>query len=177
MASTKEDPGGTRKYQLYYKRSNLSNLPSLLLAQSVAPKTEGSGATTGLPAIQPKPQSSGLQEEQLDLVHWTVAQHSNDPTFVERYLERFPKGAFANLARERLVELSRSMPQRILKTPEVTPLNAAEVKEVAERQIELIYWSRIYYSGNPEFFHEYLLRYPKGLFTEVAKQRLAEWSD
>jgi hypothetical protein len=142
-------------------------------AQAASPPQTGHGPAAA-PQAQDEPQSHP-DERALDLTYWGVVQHTSDPARIERYLERFPKGAFASLASKRLAELAQGSKETGANVPQAAPSqDATAPNQAAARQLECAYWVEIYYSGDPRLFRGYLHRYPNGLFVDIAKQRLAE---
>ncbi len=95
-------------------------------------------------------------ETALELAFWTSVQASDDPLEYKAYLERYPEGTFATLARARLD--SRS-------TPTVAP---------EDRQVELAFWDTVKGSDNPAMLRAYLDRFPDGEFRVLAELRLTE---
>ena len=68
----------------------------------------------------PAPAATPGQDRTLDVAYWSSAQASNDCDSVRAYIQRFPDGAFidlAKLAERRLCPLAR----RVTATPEPTP--------------------------------------------------------
>jgi adenylate cyclase len=80
------------------------------------------------------------------------------------YLQRFPEGEFAEIARDRITALSQAPPQ----TPQVV---APAVDATA---VELSFWESLRVSDNPDMYEAYLEKYPNGEFVPLAKVRLEE---
>jgi hypothetical protein len=53
-------------------------------------------------------------EQQAELAFWSVVRESNDRTVVQTYLDRYPQGAFADVARALIAKLRREEEQRAL---------------------------------------------------------------
>jgi uncharacterized caspase-like protein len=62
------------------------------------------------PAMQSPPTPS--YEQQAELSHWSAVSNSNDRGVVQTYLDRYPHGAFADLARALIAKLQREEEQR-----------------------------------------------------------------
>lgn len=73
------------------------------------------------------------------------------------YLERYPAGTFAALARSRL-ESNRE----------------SDASNPQQQVVELTYWESVKDSDNPEMIEAYLEKYPTGEFQDLACIRLKE---
>lgn len=95
----------------------------------------------------------------VDLALWQAASSSDRVQEYLVYLERFPEGEFAALARERIATLS----------------DAAEPADLAtETAVELTFWESVKGSSNPALYEAYLAKYPDGEFVLIAKAMLEE---
>jgi len=56
--------------------------------------------------VQPEPAPSGAELVAVELAFWDSVKDSENPAMYEAYLEKYPEGAFAELAKTRLDELS-----------------------------------------------------------------------
>jgi len=92
----------------------------------------------------------------VELAFWEAAKDSGSHIELEAYLERYPEGAFVDLAKARLEGL-RDPP---------ADLDAANA-EVSEA--ELTFWNSIKDCGNPDMFRAYLNKYPEGIYAELAQ--------
>ena len=101
----------------------------------------------------------------LDLAMWETVSDSGDVEGFLHYLQRFPEGEFAEIARDRITALSQAPPP----TPEVV---APAVD--ADTAVELSFWESVRASDNPDMYEAYLEKYPNGEFVPLAKVRLAE---
>jgi peptidoglycan hydrolase-like protein with peptidoglycan-binding domain len=97
------------------------------------------------------------QEEQdrLDAEYWRETGRGDTEAGTRAYLERFPDGLFADVARERL---------------EVYEADRREAAEAAERD----YWEDVQAADTPAAYRNYLENYPDGAFAEDARGRLGE---
>lgn len=59
------------------------------------------------PAAKPKPTAAPRDDERTEALFWESVRDSDNPADLEAYLARYPDGAFAVLARNRLAALSR----------------------------------------------------------------------
>lgn len=94
----------------------------------------------------------------VELAFWQSVQASNDQAEYEAYLERYPEGAFASLARARLEPPSPEAP--------AAPAEAGD--------LELAFWSSVDGSDNPAMYEAYLKQFPEGGFKMLAEIKLAE---
>ena len=92
----------------------------------------------------------------VELAFWEAAKDSGSHIELEFYLERYPDGAFADLAQARLDGLRN--PSTDLAAPNTEASEA-----------ELTFWNSIKDSGNPDMFRAYLNKYPDGVYAELAQ--------
>ena len=98
-------------------------------------------------------------QEAIELEFWQSVQASGDPVEYAAYLERFPEGIFAPLARERL-----SRPVSVERP----------VAEPDASAVELAFWDSVKSSDNPAMLQAYLDKFPDGTFGALAEIRLVE---
>jgi len=126
--------------------------PTETVTAAVAAPEAGGSATTEA-ADDP---AEGDDEAAIELAFWdTVKDSEASPDFIA-YLERFPTGNFAALARTRLIGLTA----------------AAEAEGDEEVKLEIAYWESVKDSDDPAMFRAYLGRYAEGNFKELAEARL-----
>ncbi len=83
-----------------------------------------------------------------EVAFWESIRDDGDGTELRLYLERYPDGALAELARTRL--------ERNLILPE-------------DPAVELSFWESVRDSGNPAMIKAYIERYPEGKFASLAQ--------
>lgn len=103
-------------------------------------------------------------EAALELAFWESIKEGAAAE-LESYLERFPEGTFAALARTRLGALALS--------PEPAPEAAQDAELSADREagMELAFWESVE-DGGPAELQTYLAKYPAGNFAALAEARL-----
>ncbi|WP_159079909.1 adenylate/guanylate cyclase domain-containing protein [Methyloceanibacter sp. wino2] len=94
-----------------------------------------------------------------ELAFWESIRDGDVVAEFEAYLDKYPEGAFAALAAERLKVLSEKEGEPEL--PEADP-------------VELAYWESIKDSENAEMFQTYLETYAEGAFAAIARLKVAE---
>ena len=129
-------------------------------AVAEAPEETAPPQPHGTPTDPPAADSTAL-----DLAMWETVSDSGDVEGFLHYLQRFPEGEFAEIARDRITALSQAPPP----TPEVV---APAVD--ADTAVELSFWESVRVSDNPDMYEAYLEKYPNGEFVPLAKVRLAE---
>ena len=97
----------------------------------------------------------------VDLAMWETVRDADQVEEFLHYLERFPEGEFAALARDRIAALSQNQPS--------PPAIDADVA------VELSFWDSVKGSDNPELYEAYLEKYPEGNFVSLAKAKLTEF--
>lgn len=117
------------------------------------------GATFELGAVNQDGEAQAARNERNDkpaadkteIAFWRSVEAANDSAEYRAYLEKFPEGAFAALAAERI------------ENPP-TPSH--------DRLAEIEFWSSIKDSNQPEGFQAYLRKYANGEFRDLAELRL-----
>jgi hypothetical protein len=103
----------------------------------------------------------------IELSFWDTIKTSTNPDDFKAYLEKYPDGQFAILARNRLNSV------RTAKVEE----NVRAVSEATDAQnslAELTFWSSIKEGGGRDEIKAYLKKYPNGTFATAARNRLVE---
>jgi tetratricopeptide (TPR) repeat protein len=90
----------------------------------------------------------------MELSFWETIKNSNNPEDFKSYLDKYPDGQFAALAK------SRSNFVR----PTGNPTGGDSP--------EMTYWNAIKDSQNPSDFRSYVTKFPQGLFVELANNRI-----
>jgi len=91
----------------------------------------------------------------IELSFWESIKNSNNPDDFKAYLDKYPDGQFAALAK------SRSQPSR------------PAASNGSGDSLEMTYWNAIKDSRNPSDFKAYVNKFPNGLFVEIANGRVA----
>ncbi len=93
----------------------------------------------------------------IELSFWDTIKNSTNPEDFKGYLEKYPDGQFASLAR------SRAQASRPTGNPGYSDSGS----------VEMTYWNAIKDSRNPSDFRAYVTRFPGGLFLELANSRIS----
>jgi class 3 adenylate cyclase len=95
-----------------------------------------------------------IAPEEVELAFWKSVETSGLQEEYEAYLDRYPEGTFAVLARARLA------------------IPAAPAANQQDREVELAFWDAVKDSTEPEMLEAYLDKYPAGEFSSIAEIRL-----
>jgi adenylate cyclase len=119
------------------------------------------GAPHGLtvaaePAAAPEELPEEAPADATELAFWESLAESKAAADYAAYLERYPDGAFAGLARARLVGLAA----------------AAAAPSSDEVKLEITFWESVKDSDDPAVVKSYLETYPEGHFRLLAEARL-----
>jgi class 3 adenylate cyclase len=106
------------------------------------------------------PAASAVDPKAIELAFWESVKESEKASDVQAYLERYPEGTFAVLARSRLADLRKG-----------------DAPDEQDRAVELAFWESIKDSDNPAMVRAYLEKYPQGEFQKLAEIRLKELAD
>jgi hypothetical protein len=105
---------------------------------------------------------SADNEVALELALWDSVKDSS-PAEMESYLEQYPEGTFASLARTRLDAAALSPPSPATPTSE----------EAAAEALDLAFWNSVKDSDRREELQAYLEQHPNGHFAGLAQARLS----
>jgi formylglycine-generating enzyme required for sulfatase activity len=120
----------------------------------IAPKSAGTPAE---PASESKVDSAAFE-----LSYWETIKNSTYAEDFRAYLEKYPSGQFASLAKNRISSLDAST-RRVESKPVSNDVSPTE----------LAFWDSIKNSNDPEDFKDYLSKYPGGQFNGLAQRRIA----
>jgi hypothetical protein len=96
-----------------------------------------------------------------ELSYWETIKNSQNGDDFKAYLEKYPNGQFAALAKNR-----------------ISSLKSTESKAASDSSAtELAFWDSIKNSTNAEDFRSYLRKYPEGTFSELARNRLTRFDE
>ena len=90
----------------------------------------------------------------MELSFWETIKNSNHPEDFKSYLEKYPDGQFAALAKSR---------SNLVRSTGSSPTGDSP---------EMSYWNAIKDSQNPSDFRSYVTKFPQGLFVELANNRV-----
>jgi len=93
---------------------------------------------------------------QIELTYWDSIKNSNNSSLFNAYLNRYPEGLFADLAR------IRAKGSNTEKLTNKTNSN------------DILFWNSIRNSANHAYYQAYLNRYPEGQFIEIARLKIEE---
>ena len=120
-------------------------------------------ASAKIAAIQKK---RAAAQSQTDTAFFQAIQNSENTGDFEAYLEQYPNGSFAALARARIAAIERKEQQASRSTD---PAPAASPQ--AEPDTE--FWAQVKDARTVAELQAYLTRFPQGKYAEVAKARIA----
>jgi hypothetical protein len=95
----------------------------------------------------------------MELSFWDSVKNSTNVDDFKAYLEKYPEGQFASLAKNKIKNLEAVAPP--------------EPKASGDSMPELAFWGSVKNSTNAEDFEAYLKKYPKGEFVDLANNRIA----
>jgi Flp pilus assembly protein TadD len=109
--------------------------------------------------VQIAPLQIAQAENELDF--WNAIKDSKQAEDYQAYLDKYPNGNFADLAKLRLKKYAPAAP-------------AAAAAEDSQQQ-DIAYWNAIKSSKNADDYKTYLDKYPNGEFVDLAKLRIEQY--
>lgn len=112
-------------------------------------------------AAAPAINGTRVDPNAFELSYWETIKNSANADDFKAYLEKYPSGQFASLAKNRISSLH----------PEVKPPERSSPS--GGGQAEITFWDSIKNSQSADDYRAYLEKYPEGDFAGLAKRRLA----
>ncbi len=137
---------GSTKQQRPFAMIEGYRADELVVAVTNSASNAASASTPGMTMVDPAA---------IELSFWDSIKNSTNPDDFKAYLDKYPDGQFAALAK------SRAQPTR-------TAAPASDANSP-----EMIYWNAIKDSRNPADLRAYVTKFPGGLFVELANNRIA----
>ncbi len=132
-------------------------------------------------AIAAAEQARDAAEETLrkaaELVFWSALKDSANPADYDVYLEKYPDGEFAELARARKDEVVSAALAADAEQERLAERRAADDaarKQAEQRAVERALWEAVEASPSAADYQIYLQQYPNGIYAALAQTRLAE---
>jgi class 3 adenylate cyclase len=120
------------------------------------PHAEPARPAEPLPSDEREPEAAEPPEpDSAEIVFWQSVQAADDAAEYRIYLERYPDGAFADLAKARL----------------------AGASAVDDSSVEVTFWETVRESRNADMVRAYLDKFPDGEFTSLAHILLTELAE
>jgi len=121
----------------------------------------GSFYFSGANSINATANDAKVDPATFELSYWETIKNSTNADDFKAYLEKYPNGQFASIAKNRI-----GGPDTATKSGDSTaPLTDSTA-------IELAFWDSIKNSTNPEDFKLYAKKYPEGAFIDLANSRI-----
>jgi adenylate cyclase len=133
-----------------------ASLQEVPIAEETAEAVEPPSAATAIAEL------SADNEVALELALWDSVKDGS-PAELESYLEQYPDGTFASLARTRLDAAALSPASPAAPTPE----------QAAAEALDLAFWDSVKDSNRREELQAYLDQHPNGHFAGLARARLS----
>ncbi|WP_395020922.1 SH3 domain-containing protein [Dongia sp.] len=124
---------------------------------------------SSLPAIADSSGTVLVQtaQAQSELDYWNAIKDSKKAEDYQGYLDKYPNGNFADLAKLRVKKYTVAAP-----APEPAPAAPAPDPQ----QQDIAYWNSIKSSKNADDYKAYLEKYPNGEFVDLAKLRVEQYA-
>jgi adenylate cyclase len=132
------------------------------LSEQEAPIPETMAIAPDLPSTPPVSELSADNEVALELALWDSVKDGS-PAELESYLEQYPEGTFASLARTR----------RDAAAPSPAGAVAPAPADTAAEGLDLAFWNSVKDSNRGEELKAYVEQHPNGHFADLARARLS----
>ncbi|HZE72146.1 MAG TPA: caspase family protein [Pyrinomonadaceae bacterium] len=136
-------------------------------AEELVLSAPGANASSAAASI---PSGSFVDPAAIELSFWDTIKSSQNADDFKAYLEKYPDGQFAVLARNRLNSAESSRAAEISRS-------TSQANEAQNALAELTFWSSIKENGGRDEIKAYLKKYPSGTFAAAARNRLRELDD
>lgn len=122
---------------------------------------------------EPQPENNAADALRAETAFWTSIAESDDPADIEAYLDQYPEGTFAALARRRIARLNSPQPEKEPEKVVIVEKDTRAEQAAATLRAETAFWTSIAQSGSVADFEAYLAQYPNGAFAALAHARIA----
>ena len=116
------------------------------------------------------PAAPSASDSEIELTYWNSVKDSDSAAVIGAYLEAYPEGLFAALARVRINELESREKRR----GEEQAASEAAAAAAAAREHEQELWQSVKDSEDASLLQLYLAKYPEGTFADAAAARLLQ---
>ncbi len=113
-----------------------------------------------LEMVQPVEPEKPAINPQIELAYWDSIKSGESIAYFETYLNRYPDGQFADIARIRINEIRNR--------------SEAEAARNAkpDTSAEIAFWQSIQNATRPEMYETYLEQYPDGIYAKLARLKI-----
>ena len=132
------------------------------LSEQEAAIPEAMAIASDLPSTPPVSELSADNEVALELALWDSVKDGS-PAELESYLEQYPEGTFASLARTRRNAAAPSPADAVMPAP----------ADAAAEDLDLAFWNSVEDSNRREELKAYVEQHPNGHFAGLARARLS----
>ena len=132
------------------------------LSEQEAAIPEAMAIASDLPSTPPVSELSADNEVALELALWDSVKDGS-PAELESYLEQYPEGTFASLARTRRDAAAPSPADAVMPAP----------ADAAAEGLDLAFWNSVKDSNRREELKAYVEQHPNGHFAGLARARLS----
>jgi class 3 adenylate cyclase len=136
-------------------------------AAPLSPETASPGRATTATGSEHAP----LPAVVVEVNFWNSVRGSDDPVVVQSYLDRYPAGQFASVARQKIAALRE--PPETAQPGRATTAMGSERAPLPAPVVEVNLWNSVRGSDDLVVVQSYLDRYPAGQFASVARQKIA----
>ncbi len=148
--------------ELAYWESIKSSTDAALFEAYLSQYPEGLFAPLARAKISVIQKNSVTTQHQSETAFFQAIQNSDSKADFEAYLQQFPDGTFASLARARIAAIEKR------------ERDVAQVRSTApQTNREDALWNEVEAAGSAAEFQVYLDRYPDGKFADIARARIA----
>lgn len=164
--------GDFQAYLNYYPYGQYASIARLRINQLGGSASSASSPTQVSPGNY-NPLPSGSAASTVEQQYWDAVKNSTRASDFQDYLNNYPNGQYAPIARLRISQLGGSVSSGSAPTSGVS--NPSSMPS-ATSSVEQQYWDAVKNSSRVEDFQNYLRDYPNGQFVPIARLKISQLS-
>jgi uncharacterized caspase-like protein len=176
------NPELLKSYLAKYSDGAFADLAKAMIATLAADATNRKAEAER--AQEEAQRQSAFQKEDIELAYWNAVKDAKDASLYEAYLQRYPKGKFAEVAKALIArigseqkaaeERAQAEARKAEAAQRATSLAHQTPAQVSEEAKEITYWESIRNSRSRKLYDVYLNKYPDGMFAAIARTQIEE---
>jgi hypothetical protein len=163
--------GDFQAYLNHYPYGQYASIARLRINQFGGSVSSGSSST---PVSPGNTNPSGSAASTVEQQYWDAVKNSTRPSDFQDYLNNYPNGQYAPIARLRINQLSGSVSSVSAPTTVLPGGTSTSPVTSATSTVEQQYWDAVKNSSRVDDFQNYLKDYPNGQFVPIARLKISQ---